>query len=76
MVADADELPLVGRTKRMLGVVIPDEIAPDHGGRVHPETGGMSVFAGLDVERAESPSAAIDGWRLERAPYESDLRDR
>jgi hypothetical protein len=43
MVADADELPLVGRTKRMLGVIIPDEIAPDDGGRVHPAAGGMSV---------------------------------
>ena len=44
-----DGLPLVGRSKRQLGVVVPGgnslepDIAPDPAGVVHPRTGGMSV---------------------------------
>ena len=46
-----DGLPLVGRSKRQLGVIIPGagidprrvDIAPDPAGAVYPRTGGMSV---------------------------------
>lgn len=36
-------LPLLGRSSRRLGVRIPEDIAPDSAGNVHPGTGGMSV---------------------------------
>src|SRR5215470_14646297 len=36
-------LPLLGRSNRRLGVRVPDDIAPDSSGNVHPGTGGMSV---------------------------------
>ena len=38
----ADGLPECGSTGRTLGVRVPDDIAPDPEGRVHPRTGGMS----------------------------------
>lgn len=38
-----DGSPLVGRTTRRLGVRVPEDIAPDAAGDVHPGTGGMSV---------------------------------
>jgi hypothetical protein len=41
-----DGLPRVGRSARMLGVRIPEDIAPDESQFVWPETGGMSVAPG------------------------------
>jgi hypothetical protein len=35
--------PMIGTTARMLGVRVPDDIAPDQNNTVHPATGGMSV---------------------------------
>jgi len=51
MTPATDGLPLVGRSKRQLGVVIPGgvstpDVAPDAAGAVRPETGGMSVATG------------------------------
>lgn len=37
-----DGLPECGTTGRSLGVRVPEDIAPDASGRVHPGTGGMS----------------------------------
>src|SRR5882724_11681217 len=41
-----NQLPLVGRSTRRLGVRVPEDIAPDAAGQVHPRTGGMSVALG------------------------------
>jgi hypothetical protein len=38
-----DGLPMVGRAARLLGVRVPQDIAPDRDGEVRPGTGGMSV---------------------------------
>jgi hypothetical protein len=46
MTPDADGFPVVGRSARMLGVRIPQDVAPDEGGFVQPGTGGMSVAPG------------------------------
>jgi hypothetical protein len=35
--------PALGNSATALGVRVPDDIRPDGDGRVHPETGGMSV---------------------------------
>lgn len=43
MRAEVDGKPECGSTHRTLGVLVPDDIAPDAQGRVHPGTGGMSV---------------------------------
>ena len=43
MQADPDGRPRCGSTARTLGVRVPEDIAPDDDGRVHPGTGGMSV---------------------------------
>jgi len=39
----ADGKPKCGATARTLGVRVPDDVAPDEEGRVHPGRGGMSV---------------------------------
>ena len=46
MTPDVDGLPVIGRSARMLGVRIPEDIAPDESGLVEPGTGGMSVAPG------------------------------
>jgi hypothetical protein len=38
-----DGLPAIGRSARMLGVRVPQDVSPDAAGYVLPETGGMSV---------------------------------
>ena len=43
MTPEADGLPTVGRSARMLGVRVPEDIHLDAGGHVLPGTGGMSV---------------------------------
>jgi hypothetical protein len=43
MTPDVNGLPQTGRSARMLGVRIPEDIAADEKGFVNPETGGMSV---------------------------------
>lgn len=43
MAPEADGLPTVGRSARMLGVRMPEDISLDAGGHVLPGTGGMSV---------------------------------
>ena len=42
MKASADGHPECGDTGRSLGVRVPEDIAPDSDGRVHPKAGGMS----------------------------------
>ena len=46
MTAASDGLPLEGRSARLLGVRVPDDVKPDEEGRVHPGQGGMSVAPG------------------------------
>ena len=43
MMPDPDGLPRIGRSARMLGVRMPEDIAPDKDGMVRPGIGGMSV---------------------------------
>ena len=43
MAPAADELPAVGRSARMLGVRVPEDIQPDAEGNVRPGIGGLSV---------------------------------
>jgi hypothetical protein len=43
MTPDVDGFPQTGRSARMLGVRVPQDIAADEKGFVKPETGGMSV---------------------------------
>ncbi len=43
MKPDASGFPSCGPTARTLGVRVPNDIAPDENGCVHPGTGGMSV---------------------------------
>ena len=43
MTPHADGLPKIGRSARMLGVRIPEDIDPDEKGKVRPGIGGMSV---------------------------------
>ena len=42
MKAAADRMPECGTSGRTLGVRVPEDIAPDANGRVHPGSGGMS----------------------------------
>ena len=46
MSPDLDGLPKIGRNARMLGVRVPEDIAPDEKGMVRPGIGGMSVAPG------------------------------
>jgi hypothetical protein len=43
MTPDVDGFPQTGRSARMLGIRVPEDIAVDEKGFVKPETGGMSV---------------------------------
>jgi hypothetical protein len=43
MIPEADGLPKIGRSSRMLGVRVPKDIVPDEKGMVGPGNGGMSV---------------------------------
>jgi hypothetical protein len=43
MISDADGLPKSGRSARMIGVRVPQDIMPDERGFVRPGTGGMFV---------------------------------
>ena len=43
MTPDVDGLPKAGRSARMLGVRVPEDIVSDENGFVRPGTGGMSI---------------------------------
>lgn len=43
MIPDVDGLPKTGRSARMIGVRVPEDIIPDEMGLIRPGTGGMSV---------------------------------
>jgi hypothetical protein len=43
MTPETDNLPKIGRSSRMLGVRVPEDITPDEKGIVGPGMGGMSV---------------------------------
>jgi hypothetical protein len=43
MMPDVDSLPKAGKSARMLGIRVPEDIVQDENGFVRPETGGMSV---------------------------------
>ncbi len=48
MTPDTDGFPKVGKSSRMLGVRVPQDIAPDADGMVMPGAGGMSVAPGSE----------------------------
>jgi hypothetical protein len=43
MMPDVDDLPRAGKSARMLGIRVPEDIGLDENGFVRPGTGGMSV---------------------------------
>jgi hypothetical protein len=48
MIPDVDGFPKAGRSARMLGVRVPEDIVPDENGLVSPGSGGMSVAPGSE----------------------------
>ena len=46
MTPDADQLPIIGRSSRALGVRVPGDVNPQADGRIAPGGGGMSVSSG------------------------------
>ncbi len=48
MMPGNDGFPMIGKSSRMLGVRVPQDIAPDAEGLVRPGAGGMSVAPGSE----------------------------
>jgi hypothetical protein len=81
MLADGDK-PQIGPSAKTLGARVPDDIAPDANGKVHPHTGGMSVVSAwclLPVHRVPrrlkdkfpraAGSNALCCWRPGEGPF-------
>jgi hypothetical protein len=60
MLADKDDLPVVGQSKFQLGARVPTDIRPDAAKKVSPANKGMSVFID-ELPHHLKPASILDG---------------